>query len=57
MIDQSAGDALGHATGEVVRMGSGELIQVDQARAFIHLVPLAVEHTACGDRLRYCGEH
>ena len=48
MIDQRAGerDALGHAAGEMVRIGVGEAFEADEAHELVHLVPLLVQHAA-----------
>ena len=43
------GDALGHAAGELVRVGVGERLEADEAEELVHLVALLAEHAA-GDQ-------
>ena len=48
VIDQRAGerDALGHAAGEMVRVGVGEGFQADEAHELVDLVALLAQHAA-----------
>ena len=48
MIDQRAGqsDALGHAAGEMMRIGIGESFEADQAHEFVDFMALFVQQAA-----------